>query len=308
LARERFADRRGVIGRIDRPAPPYSPMVTSLADDTALTPDGDGRWRAELSDEWRIWTLNGGYLAAVLLRAASEHTGLGRPASLHCHLVGAGHAGPAEVTAEVVQQGRRASSIRLRMTQDGRPVMEALVWGVAGTTGVDFDRATPPDLPPPSSFQSRRDRGDDAPSYPFHHRLHWRSPEWLTHEEWSTRAAGAPRVQAWYALTEDCDLSDPWLDACRQTVLLDLFGWPAAVRALAGGEDSDWIAPNMDLAITFHQPVGEDEWLFLDGEAPVSAGGLVGALGRTWTADGRLAATAIQQMLWRNVAPPPLES
>ena len=61
--------------------------------DTTLSPldgaraDGVVRFGVDLSDDWRIWTLNGGYVAAVALRAAGAVTSFDRPASMSLQLL-----------------------------------------------------------------------------------------------------------------------------------------------------------------------------------------------------------------------------
>jgi hypothetical protein len=48
--------------------------------DQATYVDGqNGRYLARLSEDWEIWGPNGGYLAAIALRAAGEVTQIKRP-------------------------------------------------------------------------------------------------------------------------------------------------------------------------------------------------------------------------------------
>ena len=73
------------------------------------------------------------------------------------------------------------------------------------------------------------------------------------------------------------------------------------VRALEPGVEEAWMAPNLDVTVTFHQPPAGSTFLFLDAESPVATGGTIGSSGRVWSEDGRLLATSIQQMLARPV-------
>jgi acyl-CoA thioesterase len=66
-----------------------------------------------------------------------------------------------------------------------------------------------------------------------------------------------------------------------------------------------WMAPNLDVTVTFHQPPGPSEFLLLDAESPLALGGTIGSTGRVWSDDRRLLATSIQQMLARPVPQQP---
>jgi acyl-CoA thioesterase len=65
--------------------------------------------------------------------------------------------------------------------------------------------------------------------------------------------------------------------------------------------DGRWVAPNLDLSVSFHQLPNGSPYLLLDGEARIATGGLVGGNGRVWSDDGRLLATGVQQLLIRPV-------
>jgi acyl-coenzyme A thioesterase PaaI-like protein len=104
------------------------PERLSFTQVTALTPDGAGRFAAEVSPEWTIGGKpNGGYLLAMLGRAAAA-------VGQHPHVITAGACylsppdpGPVTVEADVLRAGRSASQVRARMAQDGRACVEALI-------------------------------------------------------------------------------------------------------------------------------------------------------------------------------------
>ena len=47
----------------------------------------NGRYRAQLRDEWRVWGPNGGYPAAIALRAAGAEARIPRPVAFAAHFV-----------------------------------------------------------------------------------------------------------------------------------------------------------------------------------------------------------------------------
>ncbi|OLE19511.1 MAG: hypothetical protein AUG88_00700 [Actinobacteria bacterium 13_1_20CM_4_68_12] len=102
---------------------------------------GDGArvsYRVEVDPDWRIGTKpNGGYLLAVLARAAVDaaNTGAGavgaglqpHPIAASAHFLAAADAGPAHVEVEVLRRGRSASHLRASLHAGGRHCVEALV-------------------------------------------------------------------------------------------------------------------------------------------------------------------------------------
>src|SRR5215207_4597841 len=83
----------------------------------------DGRYVAQLSDAWEIWGPNGGYLAAIALRAAGRMAQIERPASFYCHFLSSPAFAEVQLDVTVLKQGRRAESLQVTMSQDGRAVL-----------------------------------------------------------------------------------------------------------------------------------------------------------------------------------------
>lgn len=105
---------------------------------SALVPSGDGRFDADVSPDWTIaGKPNGGYLLALLGRAAVT-------VGNHAHVLTASAVylrspdpGPVTVEAEVLRAGRSASHLRTRLLQDGVPCVEALV--ITGELSADVE-------------------------------------------------------------------------------------------------------------------------------------------------------------------------
>ncbi len=107
-----------------------SAPVGDLATDTEVT-GGDGHYRARLSGDWELWGPCGGYIAAVLLRAAGAHTPLRRPATIACHFLGVAAFDDVDLEVTTLRATRRTESVRVSMRQGDAPVAEAIVWCVA---------------------------------------------------------------------------------------------------------------------------------------------------------------------------------
>lgn len=87
----------------------------------------NGRYRGCISRDWEIWGPNGGYVAAIALRAASREAAIKRPASFSGHFLGVARFEPVDLEVTPLQRGRRAESIHVVMRQDDRPILQAIV-------------------------------------------------------------------------------------------------------------------------------------------------------------------------------------
>ncbi|HEY6760091.1 MAG TPA: thioesterase family protein [Baekduia sp.] len=136
-----------------------SQQTTTFDADTAVFARGDGVYDATLSDRWAVPRgPNGGYIAAVMLRALeAEVADPDRaPRSLTLHYLRPpvpGQAAQVHVTVE--RTGRTLTSLSARLIQDGRPMVLALA-AFASDFPSAADYATPaPDVgPPPAALHT----------------------------------------------------------------------------------------------------------------------------------------------------------
>ena len=71
----------------------------SFARATAVAPQGDGVWSAEVAEGWDIaGNANGGYLLALVGRALVEATGRPDPVTVTGHFVAPAKTGPVTIT------------------------------------------------------------------------------------------------------------------------------------------------------------------------------------------------------------------
>lgn len=95
---------------------------------SALRPVADGIFAADVSGDWTINAKpNGGYLLAMLGRAAIECTPHPHVLTASAHYVRSPDPGPITIEVQVLRIGRSASQVRARMTQDGHDCVESLV-------------------------------------------------------------------------------------------------------------------------------------------------------------------------------------
>ena len=278
----------------------------NLAEDVAVA-GSDGRWTATFRPDWEIWGPNGGYVAAVALQAAGAHTELARPASLLCHYLGVGAFDTVDIETVSLRKAKRAESVRVSITQQGKPIAEALVWCVADALeGMVHDATTPPDVPPPADLKGIHELDPEAGEsrFSFGRNFEQRPVDWVPWEEWAAREELEPSVEQWMRYRpQPTFVDDPFVDAARSVILLDTYQWPAATRAYRPGE-LHYQAPSLDLSVSFHELDPSSEWLLVRATSPLARDGLVGGRAEIWSERGRLLASGGQQMLCRPMAPP----
>jgi acyl-CoA thioesterase len=193
-----------------------------------------------------------------------------------------------------------AGSYRAEVVQGDRRILEATVWAIAdGVEGLEHDVAAAPDVVGPDGLPDIASYFADEPEnpgppFPFWNNFECRPLSFR--KEWPPAEPIEPVWRQWIRFLEG-DYADPWVDACRALVLVDVQSWPAAHQPHAYKQLPIY-APSLDLYVSFHRTTA-NEWLLSDGHAPVAEGGLMGWTGRLWDADRILVATGGGQLLCR---------
>jgi hypothetical protein len=95
---------------------------------TGLVQTEPNRFAADVHPEWTIGGKpNGGYLLALLGRAAAAVSPHPHPIAASAHYLHSPEPGPVEVHVEVLRAGRSASQVRTRLEQGDRVCVEALL-------------------------------------------------------------------------------------------------------------------------------------------------------------------------------------
>jgi acyl-CoA thioesterase II len=244
---------------------------------------------ARLSREWEIWGPNGGYLAAIALRAAGTAAQIHRPASFYCHFLSSPAFDTVQLEVKVLKRGHRAESFAVEMTQQGKPILHALVKTAADAPGYSHQHPEAPEVPGPETLKTYEELLPNArPSFSF-----WNNIERRPVDQGTTDEPKEPVIRAWTRYRPRACFEDPFLDAARSLILLDTYGFPAAYRRYRSWE---YLAPNLDTSAWFHSFNPECEWLLIDCECIVADRGLMGVGGKVWDTEGRLLATGSAQL------------
>ncbi|MES9536036.1 MULTISPECIES: thioesterase family protein [unclassified Actinomadura] len=256
--------------------------MSGFGESTAVKPVGEGRYEAVLDEGYGIaQALNGGYLMAVLARAAVDASPHEHPVSTAANFHRVAKPGPAELVVDSRKVGRTAASSFVTLVQDGRPVVDALI-----TTGTldpaaepDYAAAPPAELPPLEECTGFRPPSavDSGFADQVDMRFDRTTMGWL-----DGRPSGRPDIRAWFR--HRCG-QEP--DGYSLALAVDALP-PVALNLGAQG----W-APTVEL--TWHmRAVPAPGWLAVHGTGRLLAGGWFDEEVEVWDSAGRLVAQSRQ--------------
>jgi acyl-CoA thioesterase len=256
--------------------------VSAFEAATAVASQGDGRWTATASGDWFATRgPNGGYLAAIVLRAmrgeladAARH-----PRSLTLHYLRPPVAGDLSIAVTIERAGRRLSTVTAEVDQGGKPCILAI-----GAFSEDFDFAAEyadpmPMVPPPGEIQAIP---QENALVPIAQRFEVRPA--LGGSLFSE--ADEAYTGGWIAFRD----GDPPLGPCALAMVSD--AWvPSPFVRTAG----PFGAPTVDLTIHFRAPDLPAEWpVLVTFRSRFAHAGFFEEDGEMWSADGRLLAQSRQ--------------
>jgi acyl-CoA thioesterase len=256
--------------------------------DTAVVDLGGGRFGAEMSERWWVGRgPNGGYVAAVILRAIQARAGTDRaPRSLTVHYQRAPREGPVEIAVAVEREGRRVTFLSARMTQAGK--LQATAQAVLSESWSEdevFAELAMPDAGEPGELHAIDASGDGRPNMLQNYRVRPALGE-------PAFSGGAPHTGAWIRTREPRRL-----DAPLAAAFLDTW-FPASFVRL----DRPYGAPTIDYTVHFRSPLPpagarpEDPYL-VSFKSNIARHGFFEEDGELWSADGTLLAQSRQLAL-----------
>jgi acyl-CoA thioesterase len=278
--------------------------VADLATDTQVLANGNG-WTATVSENWVVWSPNGGYLAAIALRAAATQAPTMLPASLECHFLKAARPGPVDLSVRTLRVSRRAHSLGVRMAQGGSDILEALIWLVSpGLDGYARRSRPAPPAAPPGELRSLD--GLTPPGVWDWCRL-WDNLEERPLDDleryaaWPNETFAEPTRRSWLGFRPPLTSDLPVVDAGRSLIAIDVFPYVAA-NMIHGFDELTHVAPTLSLSVRFHALKPTSTWLLIEASSSYSGGGLLAGEVSVWAEDRELVASGTSQMLCYRVA------
>jgi acyl-CoA thioesterase-2 len=279
--------------------------LDGLLEAFVLKPQGDDCFEM-VNEPSRFGRVFGGQLIAQGLLAAAATVEGKPPHSVHAYFVEGGASDvPLNVMVERVRDGRSMASRRVSVTQEGRPLLTLIASFHASPIDPQF-ADPPPAVPGPDELPSLQDWVRRSP------------PEirpgaegnWIVNPPpvqirmgealrfLGGAAAGGTRSH-WMRLPRAVG-DDPLVHAALLAYASDFFLLDMGFRGHPSGlPASAFTSTSLDHALWFHRPVRFDEWLLHTQELLAVSGDRALVRGALHDSQGRLVATAMQEVLVR---------
>ena len=124
--------------------------MSQFAAHTAVSPQGDSRWQAEVHRGWRIGSVaNGGYVLALVGRTLAEALNQPDPLSINAFYLAPVALGEVEVAVESLSETRSTHFASADLLQEGELKLRATAayTDLDKLKGPDWTNVTPPDAP-----------------------------------------------------------------------------------------------------------------------------------------------------------------
>ena len=253
--------------------------------DSAVVQLGENAFEARIDRGW--WVVrgpNGGYVAAILLRAILQAVGdpARTPRSLTIHYTSPPEEGKVRIETQLERHGRSLSTLTARMTQGGKLRALALAAVSAPRESPEFFHAVMPQAPAPELLVAA------PPDIPIHERYECRfAPD-------GRPMAGTEQAltAAWIRPAEPHLLDYALLAAYADAL-------PPAVFARANRAEDFVALPTVDLTVHFRDDlaqasVGPSDFCLAIFRSRVAQRGYIEEDGEIWSRDGRLLAQSRQ--------------
>ena len=287
-------------------------------DSTMVTAVGEGRYTAEIGEEWVLAMVpQGGVLAAVAARAMAaelhvEASGVDGPVqplrSIHGVFVSPVPAGPVVVDVVVLRRGRSVSQAQATVrAPDAAAGFTALAVFGAERDGFTFTELTYPEVPNPDDQPSFRDplppEAGDIERFTF---AFWddvlEGRPALGTPFWDPTPRHKAETANWYRFDQPPLGPDGQLDPFASFIMADVM--PNAVFERISPTEGRWFAPSTDLTVHLFGSATPG-WILAHYKAHLAGDGYASVDAALWDPRGNegptLIAYATQQMFFTRV-------
>jgi len=256
--------------------------------DTSVTPLGSSAFEATVRRRWWVGRgPNGGYLAALMLRALTETVGdsARAPRSLTVHFLAVPEEGPVRIECAVERKGRSLSTLSARMLQGERVMALGLAAFSAPWPGTEYADTPMPDVRAPEDL-GRVEAGAGLPEFVANFDMRFAiGPRPFS-------GAGPALTGGWLRLAEP----EP-VDPVAVTAYMD--AWVPAVFAYTSAPVG---APTIDFTVHFRAALprpdaAPEDFHLARFSSSVAAEGFWEEDGELWSRNGTLLAQSRQLAL-----------
>jgi Thioesterase-like superfamily len=191
--------------------------------ETGVSALGDGRYESRLDRAWWVHRgPNGGYLAAIVLRALTDAVGdpSRSPRSLTVHYAAPPADGVLEIATRIERAGRSLTSCSARLTQDGTLIGLALGAFSLARPGPEFSDLRPPAAPPVEETALIEPPADD----PWIPDIAFRWENRIVRGGFPLESTGEAVITRWIRLPEGRVVDAPVAAAITDAVIPAVFG------------------------------------------------------------------------------------
>lgn len=265
-----------------------------LAEDSKVEPEPEakGWYRGTVHSRWSMIVPNGGYLAAIALRAVAAVVDGGTPRHMSASFFRAAKPGPVRIHAErLVDSGDGLQIAKATLYQRERPIVEVLVWVGAGRGGVEHQLSRAPDVLEPQELVSFDEIWPWGPgALPIRQNFDGAAVPGYYAEPRDT-----PDFICWAKYRPIPTFADPFVDAGRGLILADIY---SGVAAMGPYQNLGVGFPiTLYFQATFWQPT-TSEWLLVESESPVASAGHLAATATIWDRDRQPVVTLNGGLAW----------
>jgi len=233
---------------------------------------------------WIIMGPNGGYIAAIVARAAIDAAGSAerRLHSLTLHYLRPPSGGPCAVEVAVERVGRGVSTVTVRMTQADKLIVVGVASIAVPRDSIGFDASTMPDVPSPENTPVPV-TPEGAPTLAM--LQHFRNRPVFGNLMGTIDPPGVPRSGGWMIFAEDTPIDEVALVA-----LCDAWWPPIMEMGLP-----PMAVPTVDLTVHVRAvPTLPNVAVLGEFVSPLAADGYLIEDGTLWSPDGVLLAQSRQ--------------